>query len=300
MERYACLSWKSRHDDWDSMDDAFKADLWSIQPYIQVSGVGENNTIIIEKAWGARIELAKFTDMSAINIGHLRRLQGVSAGLTVVPPLAEWMAKRFRKAKYKRVFPRLYCFEGFMSLGEIEDKLFGARINFLSWSTNSSGFSKHEPGTPVFEPKTQLSGDRGKLFYGLHSTHIDIEAQNETTPMHGAPLGRDSIEGNDGRIATYPIVGRQPWTSCTCSSDQCICPEVTDRQLQRMGRSPMGEDKVRTFLQYGVDLLTLVQGLHAHRYRDYDSHPVGRCLASASPHRMRRRGWNGKSSRLLV
>ena len=242
------------------MTDDFKADLWSIQPYIQVSGVGENDTIIVEKAWGARIELAKFTDMSAVKAGYIRRLGGVSAGLTISPDLAAWMARNFRRAKYRQVYPRLFSFEGFMSLDEIEEKLFGAPVGLLLWSTNASTLSKHEPGNPVYEPKTELSGDGNKTFAGLHlsdsiqlQADIDIEAQNGIVPNSGAPdeqssNGRDSIEAGDGRIETYPIIGRQPWTACNCSprgNDECSCPDMTDRRLRKMGRSAMGEDKVR-------------------------------------------------------
>jgi hypothetical protein len=241
------------------MIDEFRADLWSIQPYIQVSGVGENDTIIIEKAWGARIEGAKFTDMSAINIGYWRRFEGVTAGLTIVPQLAASLARDFRRAKYRRVYPRLYSFEGFMGIPEIEERLFGSYIGSLKWSTNASTLSKHVPGNPVNEPKNDVSGDSGKRFAGLHPTQDvggnqiepkpegDIEAQNT----------RDSIEvGNC--IKTFPIIGQQPWTTCVCTStgnNECSCPKMTDRKLRKMGQSRMGEDKVRrspNILQFHV------------------------------------------------
>lgn len=52
------------------MMDQYNASLWSIEPMIQVSGIGENDTIIIEKALGARIELEHFTDISALNVNR--------------------------------------------------------------------------------------------------------------------------------------------------------------------------------------------------------------------------------------
>ncbi|KAK3357252.1 hypothetical protein B0T25DRAFT_151711 [Lasiosphaeria hispida] len=50
MERFVCLQPPSRDSPWMRMDDAYHASLWNIEPSIQISGVGENDTLIIEKA----------------------------------------------------------------------------------------------------------------------------------------------------------------------------------------------------------------------------------------------------------
>jgi hypothetical protein len=266
MERFVCLEHGNRNDDWASMNDGYKADLWSIEPYIQVSGVGENDTIIVEKAWGARIELQNFTDISAMRIGFWRAMQIGLAGFTLFPPLDKAMRESFTKAKYKFCYPRLFAFEGFMKLEDIEEKLFGCGIGLLVWSTNTSVFSKHAPGNPVYEPKFGVSGDEKKAFAGFLAygssdlgADIDLEALNSRVPIpngngfavhaNGPPIpDRDSIEGDDGRIKTYPVIGRQPWRECSCgssASDDCSCPDLTHKKLSKMGRSPMGEDKVR-------------------------------------------------------
>ena len=233
MERFVCLSPISVDANWASLTDSFAASLWSIQPSIQISGVGENDTIIIEKALGARIELSRFSDMSAVQLGYMRRLVGISAGLMVVPPWCQMMAAWFRRMKYKECLPRFYGFEGFMKLEEIEVKLLGAKAGLLSWSANASSLSRHVPGAPVYEPKSQGAGDQGKSFAGLKD--LDLEAQKN----------RESIEV-DGRIMTYPIIGKQPWIDCVCGSSPCKCQGMTDKKLREIGQGKMGKQKVCT------------------------------------------------------
>lgn len=236
MERFLCLSSDSEDANWANLTDSFAVSLWSIQPSIQISGVGENDTIIIEKALGARIELSRFSDMSAVDLSYWRRLVGISAGLMIVPPWCEMMATWFRRMKYTECLPRFYGFEGFMKLEQIEEKLFGAKPGFLSWSTNASSFSQHVPGAPVYEPKSQGSGDQGKSFAGLK---FDLEAQRGARGPE-----RESIEV-DGRILTYPIIGEQPWVDCPCAnSNACRCEGMTDRELRKIGQGEMGKQKV--------------------------------------------------------
>jgi hypothetical protein len=253
------------------MMDQYNVSLWSIEPMIQVSGVGENDTLIIEKAWGARIEIEQFTDVSAITVNRWRRLGNAIAGLAIFPPATASMRRSFRRRKFQAVYPRLFSFEGFMTITEMEEKLFGGPTGYLTWSKNGSALSHHEPGNPIHEPKLALSGDENRIFAGLQPTaldagELDVDVEAQIGPVSGqtgnVPSNRDSIEDNDGRIMTYPVIGRQPWRQCTCPaatqlSLQCACSELTDKKLQRMGRSAMGEDKIFTL----IDTVTMTATL---------------------------------------
>lgn len=242
MERMVCLEPERRDADWTSTVDAYHTDLWGIQPTIQVAGVGENDTIVIERAWGGRIELDRFTDVAASKPALINRLEGVMAGMAIVPNWVDWLAKQNRRGRFKNVLPRLFAFEGFLPLGDIEEKFFGDQCGILAWSKNGSVLSRHGQGKPIQEPKLQLAGDEGRSFAGLETpkyTQPDVEAQDQTLPRQSS----DSIL-KDGWVKTYPVVGLQPWIDCSCKKSPCVCKEVTDKKLMEMGKSKLGEDKV--------------------------------------------------------
>lgn len=254
------------------MTDQYNASLWSIEPMIQVSGIGENDTVIIEKALGARIELEHFTDVSALNVNRWRRFENAIAGLAIFPDVTARMGRHFRRRKFRAVYPRLFSFEGFMSITEIEEKLFGGATGFLTWSKNGSMLSQHGPGEPVHEPKLALSGDENRTFAGLQPTplgangvDVDFEAQIGVVVRQDGNIipNRDSIEDVDGRIMTYPIIGRQPWRECNCIAQfqpqvECSCPNLTERKLERISRSAMGEDKIFTLVDTVTMTVTLL------------------------------------------
>ena len=254
MERFVALQPPegSSEQHWMVFEDAFHVDLWSIEPYIQVSGVGENDTLIIDKALGARIELDMFTDVCAVKLSRYRRLQGVMAGMAVIPQWSARLARAFRRAKFDQVYPRLFSFEGFMKIEDIEEKLFGAPAGLLSWSKYASTLSQHEPGNPFFELKTGMSGNQGDRFAGLNrKMPVDltgeVDCENQKV-VFSEGVERDSIDCEDGRIMTYPVTSRQPWCECSCTAaGACACTEMTDRKLDELGSSPMGEEKVTKY-----------------------------------------------------
>ncbi|KIW17844.1 hypothetical protein PV08_05039 [Exophiala spinifera] len=232
MERFLCLQPPSRHSNWAEMEDEFHASLWNIEPSIQVSGVGENDTLLIEKAWGAKIQLNKFSDICAADVGFGRHFQGVLAGFAIVPSWSEWLGRSYRRAKLRNTYPRLFGFEGFMSIGEIEEKLFGGPVGLLSWSKNGSPLSRHGPGPEVLESKLHWS-------------------DSEDTEL--GEFGRDSVDvtTRDGtrRVKTYPVIGKEPWGPCDEKCRQARekrgrCSHPTQEELRQMGRSAMGQDKI--------------------------------------------------------
>jgi len=280
MERFVCLepprSTSNTGDGdgndspwrWESMQDAYQASIWRIEPTIQIAGVGENDTLIVEKAWGARIELARFTDASAVRDMPLHKhIGGVLAGLLKV----DGWAQSYREAKFGggAVNSRLFGFEGFMTLRETERMLFGGPTNLLRWSRNGSVFSRHGPEKGFAEPRLGLSPFRPQDYAGFklaakarppakegdQSEEVDLEAQTTADARGEARMSVDSVVRQDGRIVTYPIVAQQPWDVCSCGSANdadCRCELLTEKKLRAMGQSPMGQEKVRIF--FGICL----------------------------------------------
>ena len=55
LERLVCVQPKEPDQPWLHTDDAWGVQLWDIYPKIQVAGVGENDTVILDGAHGASI-----------------------------------------------------------------------------------------------------------------------------------------------------------------------------------------------------------------------------------------------------
>ncbi|KAK3357251.1 hypothetical protein B0T25DRAFT_151727 [Lasiosphaeria hispida] len=151
------------------------------------------------------------------------------------------MARNYRRAKFRQVHPRLFAFEGHMSICAIEEKLFGAAVGLIRWSKNASPLSRHGPGPAVLEPKLHLpenDTEQGQLA-GLP------QAQGDDNP-------RDSVETQaEGvwRVRTYPMIGKEPWGPC---DEQCPpggpCSHKTDEELRALEESPLGQDKIFTLI----------------------------------------------------
>ncbi|KIL95921.1 hypothetical protein FAVG1_00659 [Fusarium avenaceum] len=60
LERYICTLPLDKDQAWYNMEDAYESSLWDITPYCQVAGIAENDTIIIDGAWGISIRWKSF------------------------------------------------------------------------------------------------------------------------------------------------------------------------------------------------------------------------------------------------
>ena len=75
----------------------------------------------------------------------------------------------------------------------------------------------------------------------------EVDCENQKV-VFSEGVERDSIDCEDGRIMTYPVTSRQPWRECSCTAaGACTCTEMTDRKLDELGSSPMGEEKVTKY-----------------------------------------------------
>jgi hypothetical protein len=60
LERLICLLPREPEQDWYSVKDAYKSKLWDIYPSCQIAGVCEDDSVIIDGAFGATIHWDKF------------------------------------------------------------------------------------------------------------------------------------------------------------------------------------------------------------------------------------------------
>ncbi|KAF4962616.1 hypothetical protein FSARC_9286 [Fusarium sarcochroum] len=60
LERYICTLPLDTEQPWYNMEDSYESSLWDITPYCQVAGIAENDTIIIDGAWGISIRWKTF------------------------------------------------------------------------------------------------------------------------------------------------------------------------------------------------------------------------------------------------
>ncbi|KAJ4385221.1 hypothetical protein N0V93_010282 [Gnomoniopsis smithogilvyi] len=60
LERYLCMLPRSDMQPWHDMSDAYQSLLWDIEPRCQVAGICEDDTVILDGAWGASIRWKSF------------------------------------------------------------------------------------------------------------------------------------------------------------------------------------------------------------------------------------------------
>ena len=75
LERMICLLPKTREAPWWSLSDAWDASLWDIYPNVQICGIGDNDTVIVDGARGATIRWNKFAPV--LMLGKERMLRRI-------------------------------------------------------------------------------------------------------------------------------------------------------------------------------------------------------------------------------
>jgi hypothetical protein len=60
LERLMCILPQQTAQHWSSVSDAFGVNLWDIYPTCQIAGVCENDTVLVDGAFGATIHWDKF------------------------------------------------------------------------------------------------------------------------------------------------------------------------------------------------------------------------------------------------
>jgi hypothetical protein len=174
LERLVCVHPKDPEQTWLSTDDAWDTQLWDIYPSIQVAGVGEKDTVILDGAYGAairwkafapvayivRISWKRFIANTLLRSSSLIFVVGVS--LAVFPTLAiraagvffifisllvilasPYLVRILYGGKLWGAQPWFFGFEGYLDIETIEYNIFGTYQGRLTWSPSGSPLSRH-------------------------------------------------------------------------------------------------------------------------------------------------------------
>jgi len=156
---------------WATLDDHFDTHLWDIEPYIQIAGIDNHDTVIIDGAFAATIHWDAFRRVAVttketwsrtaarflvrscpgwVLLGViLLNLKSTAAGaffLTVgliVMLLSPTLILHVYGGKVWSTQPWLFGFEGHMEKDQIEKAIFGFPSNRLTWAPFGSSLSQH-------------------------------------------------------------------------------------------------------------------------------------------------------------
>jgi hypothetical protein len=171
LERLICTLPKNHSASWLTMDDAWDANLWDIYPRCQVAGIGDNNTVILDGAFGAVIRWKAFATVKCINKDSWKRLGSrtilhsspiiflvgifLAAGISVAAGVffllislavilaSPYLVRVIYSGKLWGTQAWFFGFEGYLDLATIESQIFGAYMGRLKWSPSGSSISKH-------------------------------------------------------------------------------------------------------------------------------------------------------------
>lgn len=179
LERYICTLPRSVDQPWYNMDDAYQSSLWDISPYCQVAGIADNDTIVIDGAWGISVRWKSFYPVfwstgpswkryfanlmvewngnifimaiTLLSIGGGQQpsnptLIGVGV-LFLFIFLYYWvmtpkLVRVIYGGKFHEVQAEMFGFEGHLNAPTVERAIFGGNFGRFSWSTNGSPLSR--------------------------------------------------------------------------------------------------------------------------------------------------------------
>jgi len=169
LERLICMLPKDQNSSWLAMDDTWNANLWDIYPRCQVAGLGHDNTVILDGAFGAAIRWKTFATVKCIGINSWKRLgsrviihsaplifligiilAGTSVGAfllvtsLIVVLASPYFVRVIYSGKLWGTQAWFFGFEGYLDLATIESQIFGAYMGRLKWSPSGSSISKHK------------------------------------------------------------------------------------------------------------------------------------------------------------
>ena len=172
LERLICMLPEDNERNALATTDSYGARLFDIEPHIQVSGIGEDDTVIIDGARAARVrwegfervycerqlswkrKCARFFVRTSglffwLGVGLCAVVPSVGAiflayGLIMVG-LSPWLLRITYGGKFWGTQAMFFGVEGYMSLNDVEGRIFGARLGRLKWAPFGSPISKHRP-----------------------------------------------------------------------------------------------------------------------------------------------------------
>jgi hypothetical protein len=239
LERLVCVHPKTQDQLWLNTDDAWNAKLWDIYPTIQVAGVGHDDTVILDGAFAAAIRWRSFARVShatrlsrkrkaarilvhaiplfllfaivclAIPIAASRAIGGILLAISIPALLASpTLVRTMHTGKLWATQAWFFGFEGYLDIGTIEEHIFGAYMNRLTWSPSGSPLSRHRPS---------LHGE----CFGIDPT-TDLAVFDIVEKAKTAPFGEEKVftivDTNTMQVTMFTAV-RPPIAVLLCGSE---------------------------------------------------------------------------------
>lgn len=221
LERLICMLPKNQNASWLAMDDAWNSNLWDIYPECQVAGVGHDNAVMLDGAFGAAIRWKAFATVAAVGNFSWKRtgariaLHGaplyfligivlivfhfaiflaailllVSLPIILISP---YLVRVIYSGKIWGSQAWFFGFEGYLDLATIESHIFGAYMGRLHWSPSGSSISKHRMNEhkecvgvdPTMDPQVKAMVERAKNSpYGAMKVFTLVDTYTLTVTM---------------------------------------------------------------------------------------------------------------------
>ena len=206
LERLICILPKSLDQPWYDMADQYEASLWDIYPTTQICGIGAKDTVILDGAYAASIRWKAFahvanitkdgwrrfflryafrsaswlfiTGISLVSAGtasHNDALTGIGGFFLAIAlcfiTMSPYLIRVLYTGKLWATQPWFFGFEGYLDISTIEQKIFGADMHHLKWSTNGSPLSVHESneyGECIGKDPTSNPDTKAKVEASIH------------------------------------------------------------------------------------------------------------------------------------
>jgi hypothetical protein len=215
LERLICILPPKRGLPWHEMTDAWGVRLWDIYPTCQIAGIAENQTVVLDGAFGATIRWKSLAPVAFIKRDTMARtilkfcvrlapmffITGVVLlasdasenipgspvnpitvfniiffTFTMIVILASpYLLLITYRGKFWGTQAWFFGIEGQPSIGTIEEHLFGVNLGRLKWSSNGSILSQHHISTK----QDALEGECEALAPNTTQKQRDWTAENE-------------------------------------------------------------------------------------------------------------------------
>ncbi|KAK0631362.1 hypothetical protein B0T14DRAFT_409783, partial [Immersiella caudata] len=183
LERYLCMVPPSGDTAaWHYMADAYGCSAWDVAPYVQVAGVCDNDSVVLDGAYGASIRWKSFRPVGFTRLFSWRRffaafllqfngwilvigailLDSVvrPSGYLITNPSSLYsgiilllisittffcmpmLIRRHMGGQFRSVEAAVFGVEGYMSPATAERAIFGCAYGRMGWSTNGSPLSR--------------------------------------------------------------------------------------------------------------------------------------------------------------
>jgi hypothetical protein len=179
LERYICTLPTEMTQPWYNMADTYKSSLWDITPHCEVAGIADNDTVIIDGAFGISVRWKTFYSVywstgpswkrwvselllewngAFFIIAIALLVQGGSAGMYGTGMIAAgvifllfflytWimtpkLVRIIYGGKFCETQAEMFGFEGHLNAATIERCIFGGNFGRFTWSVNGSPLSR--------------------------------------------------------------------------------------------------------------------------------------------------------------